>query len=77
MFAHHAAMNLKVDSAPELARLHETEIIPLLSMPQCIRSENPSLAPGRGQAASDCYWKTNEERKHPQALMKVSREDLR
>jgi hypothetical protein len=46
MFTHHVAMNLKANSGTELARVSETEIIPLLRKQKGFRSEITTVAGG-------------------------------
>jgi len=54
-------MNIKADSASELARVTESEIIPLLRKQQGFRGEITSISAERLQAASDSYWDTKED----------------
>ena len=61
MFTHHVSMNLKADSAPELARVTEGEIIPLLRKQKGFRDVVTSITVERSQAASDSYWDTKED----------------
>jgi hypothetical protein len=61
MFTHRITMNLKAGAAPELTRVTETEIIPLLRKQQGFHGEITSIAPGSDHAASDSYWDTKED----------------
>jgi hypothetical protein len=61
MFTPHVAMNLKAGAVPELARVTEAEIIPLLRKQKGFRGEITSIASGREHAASDSYWDTKED----------------
>ena len=54
-------MNLRPDSAPELARVTEDEIIPLLRKQKGFRDVVTSISAGRTRAASDTYWETKED----------------
>ena len=61
MYTRRLIMNLKPDSAPELARVTKDEIIPLLRKQKGFRDVVTSIAPERSQAASDSYWETKED----------------
>ena len=61
MYTRRLLMNIKPDSAPELARVTEDEIIPLLRKQKGFRDAVTSIAAGRSQAASDSYWETKED----------------
>jgi hypothetical protein len=61
MYTRRLLMNIKPDSAPELARVTEDEIIPLLRQQKGFRDAVTSIAAGRSQAASDSYWETKED----------------
>jgi hypothetical protein len=54
-------MNLKADSAPELARVIENEIIPILRKQKGFCGEVTSITAERLYAASDSYWETKED----------------
>ena len=59
MFAHHITMNLKANSVPELSRLIENEIIPMLRKQKGFCGEVTSITAGRLYA--DSYWETKED----------------
>ena len=61
MFTHHVAMNLKANSGPELGRVTEAEIIPLLHKQKGFRGETTTIAAGGRYATSDSYWETKED----------------
>jgi len=61
MFAHRVTMNLKADATPELIRVTEIEIIPLLRKQNGFRGEITSITAERSYAASDSYWETKED----------------
>jgi len=61
MFTHRVTMNLKANSGPELARVTEVEIIPLLRKQKGFLGENTTIAAGRDHAASESYWETKED----------------
>lgn len=61
MYTRRLVMNLKPDSAPELARVTENEIIPLLRKHKGFRDVVTSIAIEHSQAVSDSYWETKED----------------
>lgn len=61
MFTHHITMNLKANSAPELSRVIENEIIPMLRKQKGFCGEVTSITAARSSATSDSYWETMED----------------
>jgi heme-degrading monooxygenase HmoA len=61
MYTRRLVMNLRPESAQELTRVTEAEIIPLLRRQKGFRDVVTSIAPERSQAASDSYWETKED----------------
>lgn len=61
MFAHRVTMNLKADAAPELTRVTETVIIPLLRHEKGFCGEVISITAELSCAARDSYWETKED----------------
>lgn len=58
MFADRVTINLKVNAAPELTRVIETEVIPLLRKQKVFSGEITSITAERSYAASDSFWET-------------------
>jgi hypothetical protein len=61
MFTHHITMNLKANAAPELSRVIENEIIPMLREQKGFCGEVTSITAERSSATSDSYWETMED----------------
>ena len=61
MFTHRVTMNLKADAVPELSRVTEIEIIPLLRKQKGFCGEITSITADRFVASSDSYWETKED----------------
>lgn len=61
MFGRHVIMKLKADSAAELTRINETEIIPLLLRQKGFRDETTFIAPERSKAITNSFWDTKED----------------
>jgi heme-degrading monooxygenase HmoA len=60
MFTRHVTMKLKADSAAELTRAIEKEIIPLLRAQNGFRDEITLIAPERLEAVAISFWDTKE-----------------
>jgi hypothetical protein len=61
MFGRHVTMKLKADSAGELTRINQNEIIPLLRKQKGFRDESLFIAPGRAEAIANSFWETRED----------------
>jgi len=61
MFGRHVTMKLKVNSAGELARINDNEIIPLLRKQKGFRDESLFISPGRSEAIANSFWDTKED----------------
>jgi hypothetical protein len=63
MFSNNVTLKLKLNSAPEFARIVENEIIPLLRNHTGFREEISFVAPARSQAEIISLWdnKADEE----------------
>ena len=54
-------MKLKANTAAELTRINESEIIPLLLRQKGFRDEITFIAPERSKAISNSFWDTKED----------------
>lgn len=61
MFGRHVTMKLKANSAEELTRINESELIPLLRKQKGFRDESLFIAPGRSEAIANSFWETKED----------------
>jgi hypothetical protein len=61
LFGRHVIMKLKADSAAELTRINESEIIPLLLRRKGFRDETTFIAAERSKAISNSFWDTKED----------------
>ncbi len=60
MFTRNVTMKLKPNTAPELNRLIENEILPLLRKQPGFRDEITFVAPERSEAVAISFWETKE-----------------
>jgi len=60
MFTRHVTLKLKTNSAPEFARVMESEIIPLLRKQNGFRDEIILVAGDRREAVAISFWETKE-----------------
>ena len=58
MFSRHLSIKLKANSAPELKRLIESEVLPLLRKQKGFREEVTFVAPERSMALAISFWDT-------------------
>ena len=78
MFGRHVTMRLKVNSAAELTRVNDKEIIPLLRKQKGFRDESLFISPGRLEAIANSFWDTKEDAEayhragYPQVLKALS-----
>jgi len=61
MFARNITAKLKPNSAAELTRLIENEIVPLLRKQKGFRDEVTLVAQDRSEAVSTSFWDTKED----------------
>ena len=61
MFVRQVALKLKANSATELTRLIDNEIIPMLRQQKGFRDETTFIAPERLEAVADSFWDTKED----------------
>jgi len=61
MFTRHVTMKLKANSAAELTRIIENEIIPLLRKQKGFLDEITFVAPERSEAVANSFWDTKED----------------
>ena len=61
MFGRQVTLKLKADSAQELTRLIDNEIIPLLRKQKGFRDETIFVAPERSEAIANSFWDTKED----------------
>lgn len=61
MFGRQVTMKLKPNSTPELARIVDSEIIPILRKQKGFRDETAFIAPERSEAIVNSFWDTKED----------------
>jgi hypothetical protein len=61
MFTRQVTMKLKANSAAELTRAIEGEVIPLLRKQKGFRDEITFIAPERSEAVGISFWDTKED----------------
>ena len=61
MFGRQVTMKLKPNSAPELTRIADNEIIPILRKQKGFRDETTFIAPERSEAVANSFWDTKED----------------
>jgi hypothetical protein len=78
MFTQHVMMKLKANSAPELTRLMEKEIIPLLKQQPGFLDEITFIAPERSEVMAISFWETEANAKaynhmtYPEVLKRLT-----
>jgi heme-degrading monooxygenase HmoA len=60
MFIRNVTMKLKANTAPELNRVIENEILPLLRKQPGFRDEITFVAPERSEVVAISFWETKE-----------------
>ena len=79
MFTRQVTMRLRKGAAPELARLVEREVIPVMRRQKGFRDEITLVAADRLEAVSTSFWDTAEDaeefnlRAYPEVLASLSR----
>ena len=61
MFGRQVTMKLKLNSATELTRINEKEILPLLRTHKGFRDETILISPERSEAVANTFWDTKED----------------
>jgi hypothetical protein len=61
MFGRQITMKLKVNSAAELTRIIDNEIIPQLRKHKGFRGETTFIAPERSEAIANSFWDSKED----------------
>jgi len=61
MFGRQVTLKLKADSATELNRITEAEILPILRKQKGFRDETTFIAPERSEAIFNSFWDTKED----------------
>ena len=78
MFGRQVTLKLKVDSASELSRITEAEILPILRKQHGFRDETTFIAPERLEAVANSFWDTKADAEaysrtaYPQVLKTLS-----
>jgi hypothetical protein len=61
MFGRQVTMKLKTNSATELSRITDNEIIPILRKQKGFRDETILIAPERSEATANSFWDSKED----------------
>jgi len=61
MFGRQVTLKLKTNSATELTRIAETEILPILRKQKGFRDETTFIAPERLEAIANSFWDTKAD----------------
>ena len=61
MFGRQVTMKLKANSASELTRIADNEIIPILQKQRGFRDETTFIAAERSEAVANSFWDTKED----------------
>ena len=61
MFGRQITMKLKANTAKELLRINENEIIPMLRKHKGFRDETTFIAPERSEAVANSFWDSKED----------------
>ncbi len=61
MFGRQVTLKLKANSASELTRIADNEIIPILRKQKGFRDETTFIAPERSEAIANSFWDTKED----------------
>ena len=61
MFGRQVTLKLKANSAAELNRIAETEILPILRKQKGFRDETTFIAPDRSEAIASSFWDTKAD----------------
>ena len=78
MFGRQVTLKLKINSATELTRISQTQIIPLLRKQNGFCDQTTFIAPERLEAISNSFWETKEDAEaynltvYPEVLKRLS-----
>jgi hypothetical protein len=61
MFGRQVTLKIKADSATELTRIAENEILPILRKQKGFRDETTFIAPDRLEAVANSFWDTKAD----------------
>lgn len=61
MYGRHVTLKLKTNSATELNRINEAEILPILRKQQGFCEETTFIAPERSEAIFNSFWDTKAD----------------
>jgi len=61
MFGRQVTLKLKVNSATELTRINEAEILPILRRQKGFRDETTLISPERSEAIANSFWDTKAD----------------
>jgi len=61
MFGRQITMKLKANTAKDLVRINENEIIPMLRKHKGFRDETTFIAAERSEAVANSFWDTKED----------------
>jgi hypothetical protein len=61
MFGRQVTLKLKANSATELTRISDAEILPILRTQKGFRDETTFIAPERSEAIANSFWETKED----------------
>lgn len=61
MFGRQVTLKLKTDSAAELTRITDAEILPILRKQKGFRDETTFIAPERSEAIVNSFWETKAD----------------
>jgi len=61
MFGRQVTLKLKADSATELSRITDVEILPILRKQKGFRDETTLIAPDRSEAIANSFWDTKAD----------------
>ena len=61
MFGREVTLKLKANSATELNRIAEAEILPILRLQKGFRDESTLIAPERSEAIVNSFWDTQAD----------------
>jgi hypothetical protein len=61
MFGRQVTLKLKANSATELNRIAETEILPILRKQKGFRDETTLISPERSEAIGNSFWDTKAD----------------
>lgn len=61
MFGRQVTLKLKANSASELTRIADNQIIPLLRKQKGFRDETTFIAPERSEVIASSFWDTRED----------------